>query len=58
LVVLLPQTWSERRDRGLVHAELGHAHEALQDLRCYLEAVPGGPDAVALRNRVSELSGL
>lgn len=58
LVVLLPEAWSERRDRGLVHAELGHAHEALQDLRCYLDAVPAGPDAVALRNRVSELSGL
>jgi regulator of sirC expression with transglutaminase-like and TPR domain len=58
LVILLPEAWPERRDRGLVHAELGHAHEALQDLRCYLEAVPAGPDAAALRNRVSELSGL
>lgn len=58
LVVLLPNTWTERRDRGLVHAELGHAHEALQDLRSYLEAVPEGPDALALRNRVIELSGL
>ena len=58
LVVLLPQAWPERRDRGLVHAELGHAHAALQDLRCYLEAVPAGPDAAALRHRVNELSGL
>jgi regulator of sirC expression with transglutaminase-like and TPR domain len=58
LVVLLPEFWSERRDRGLVHAELGHVHEALQDLRLYLEAVPLGPDTVALRNRVSELSDL
>jgi regulator of sirC expression with transglutaminase-like and TPR domain len=58
LVVLLPEIWSERRDRGLVHAELGHVHEALQDLRLYLEAVPSGPDTVALRNRVSELSEL
>jgi regulator of sirC expression with transglutaminase-like and TPR domain len=58
LVVLLPEYWAERRDRGLVHAELGHVHEALQDLRLYLEAVPSGPDTVALRNRVSELSEL
>lgn len=58
LVILLPEAWPERRDRGLVHAEMGHAHEALQDLRCYLEAVPAGPDAAALRNRVIELSGL
>ena len=58
LVVLLPEAWDERRDRGLVHAELGHVHEALQDLRQYLEAVPSAPDTAALRNRVSELSGL
>jgi regulator of sirC expression with transglutaminase-like and TPR domain len=58
LVILLPEVWSERRDRGLVHAELGHVHEALQDLRLYLEAVPAGPDTVALRNRVIELSAL
>ena len=58
LVVLLPEAWNERRDRGLVHAELGHVHEALQDLRQYLEAVPAAPDTAALRNRVSELSAL
>jgi len=58
LVVLLPEAWDERRDRGLVHAELGHVHEALQDLRQYLEAVPSAPDTAALRNRVSELSRL
>lgn len=58
LVILLPEVWTERRDRGLVHAELGHVHEALQDLRVYLEAVPSAPDTVALKNRVSELSRL
>ena len=58
LVVLLPKVWAERRDRGLVHAELGHVHEALQDLRVYLEAEPLAPDTTALKNRVSELSGL
>lgn len=58
LVILLPEIWSELRDRGLVHAELGHVHEALQDLRLYLDAVPAGPDTAALRNRVSELSAL
>ena len=26
LVILLPEAWTERRDRGLVHAELGHAN--------------------------------
>ncbi|MEY3216036.1 MAG: hypothetical protein RLZZ280_413 [Pseudomonadota bacterium] len=57
LVVLLPEVWTERRDRGLVHAELGQVHEALQDLRLYLQAVPSAPDNAALKNRVNELSG-
>ena len=58
LVVLLPEVWTERRDRGLVHAELGHVHQALQDLRVYLDAEPAAPDTVALKNRVSELAAL
>lgn len=56
LLVLLPDVWTERRDRGLVHAELGHVHEALQDLQAYLEAEPAAPDTAALRSRVIELS--
>jgi regulator of sirC expression with transglutaminase-like and TPR domain len=58
LVVLLPEVWAERRDRGLVHAELGHVHEALQDLQVYLEAEPSAPDTLALKSRVTELSAL
>jgi regulator of sirC expression with transglutaminase-like and TPR domain len=58
LVVLLPEAWTERRDRGLVHAELGHVHEALQDLQAYLDAEPSAPDTLALKNRVTELSAL
>jgi regulator of sirC expression with transglutaminase-like and TPR domain len=56
LVVLLPEAWSERRDRGLVLAELGRKHEALQDLQKYLQAEPLAPDQDALRDRISELS--
>ncbi len=37
LVVLLPESWSEYRDRGLVHAELGQHRQALADLELYLE---------------------
>nr|WP_315488895.1 tetratricopeptide repeat protein [uncultured Rhodoferax sp.] len=36
LVILLPQSWPEYRDRGLAHAELGHIEQALSDLECYL----------------------
>ena len=44
LVVLLPQAWSERRDRGLVCAELGLIGPASHDLAAYLEHVPDAPD--------------
>jgi regulator of sirC expression with transglutaminase-like and TPR domain len=57
LVILLPEAWEERRDRGLVHAELGHVHEALQDLQAYLQAQPTAPDHNGLLMRVQELSG-
>lgn len=36
LIVLLPESWPEYRDRGLAHAELGHIEQALADLECYL----------------------
>lgn len=58
LVVLLPEAWSERRDRGLVLAELGRKSEALQDLQMYLQAEPQAFDQEALRDRISELSGI
>ena len=43
LVALAPQAPRERRDRGLIHYQLGHLAEALDDLRFYLEATPAGP---------------
>jgi regulator of sirC expression with transglutaminase-like and TPR domain len=55
LVVLLPDAWSERRDRGLVLAELGRNAEALSDLQAYLQAEPLALDHDALKNRIKEL---
>ena len=57
LVVLLPDDMTERRDRGLVHAELGHAGQALSDLQAYLEAEPLAADHGALRARLQEIAG-
>lgn len=57
LVVLLPGDMAERRDRGLVHAELGHAGQALSDLQAYLEAEPLAADHGALEARVKEIAG-
>jgi regulator of sirC expression with transglutaminase-like and TPR domain len=36
LVVLQPQAWSHRRDRGLVLSDLGHFSQAAEDLQAYL----------------------
>ena len=44
LVVLLPRAWEERRDRGLVCAELGLIEPATRDLAAYLEHLPDAPD--------------
>jgi regulator of sirC expression with transglutaminase-like and TPR domain len=55
LVVLLPEDWEERRDRGLVRAELGDAEGALADLSAYLERSPGAEDARAIVDRIDEL---
>lgn len=57
LVVLLPQSWSEYRDRGLVHAELGHTEQALADLECYLVHTDDLVDVDAIADRVDALRG-
>jgi regulator of sirC expression with transglutaminase-like and TPR domain len=55
LVLLLPEAWEERRDRGLAYAELGCFDAAVDDLVAYLEHRPAAEDAPALRRRVAEL---
>ena len=55
LVILLPQAWEERRDRGLALAELGADEAAAADLAAYLEHCGDADDAPALRLRLAEL---
>lgn len=55
LVVLLPESWSEYRDRGLVHASLGHQTAALADLECYLVHAENVVDVDAVAQQVSVL---
>jgi regulator of sirC expression with transglutaminase-like and TPR domain len=57
LVVLLPQGWEERRDRGLARAELGLDESAANDLEIYLQNLPGADDHAAIRERLAELRG-
>ncbi|GAB4561964.1 MAG: tetratricopeptide repeat protein [Rhizobacter sp.] len=55
LVILLPQAWEERRDRGLVQAELGALDAAALDLAEYLSHSPQAIDRVAIGERLLAL---
>ena len=55
LVVLLPDEPEERRDRGLVYAQLECPRAALEDLTGYLEQAPDAPEAGEIRNTIDVL---
>ena len=55
LVLLLPGSAEELRDRGLTWAELGRRGEAAADLEAYVAKAPGAGDAQALAERAQEL---
>jgi regulator of sirC expression with transglutaminase-like and TPR domain len=57
LVILLPESAEERRDRGLAYAELGQPLQALDDLTEYLAERPTAEDASVVQRRVNELQG-
>jgi regulator of sirC expression with transglutaminase-like and TPR domain len=57
LIILLPQAWEERRDRGLVYAELGINDAAERDLAIYLERAPDASDRAAIAERLALLGG-
>jgi regulator of sirC expression with transglutaminase-like and TPR domain len=55
LVVLLPQVWEERRDRGIAYADLGDEIAAARDLTLYLENAPDAQDRHAIAERLARL---
>jgi regulator of sirC expression with transglutaminase-like and TPR domain len=55
LIVLLPEEWTEYRDRGLAHADLGHTAQALADLECYLVHADEHLDLDPIADRVDAL---
>lgn len=55
LVLLLPDEWVERRDRGLAWAELGYPDRAVPDLEAYLSHAEDSEDADAVSLRLNEL---
>ena len=52
LVLVLPDAWEERRDRGLAYAELGRWTLAAEDVQVYVQEMPGADDTPALRERL------
>jgi regulator of sirC expression with transglutaminase-like and TPR domain len=55
LVALLPDAWSEHRDRGLAHAEQGNTSEAVRDLEAYLTNADDALDIDVIAERVATL---
>ena len=55
LVILLPESWSERRDRGLAYAEMGFDAAAADDLRTYFEQAPDAVDRESVAARLALL---
>lgn len=58
LIVLLPEAWSEFRDRGLVLADLGRTEEAIRDLRVYLDQASDALDVDAISSRLESLRSI
>ena len=54
-LALEPHSASNHRDRGVVHYQLGHSAEALEDLVHYLDLVPNSADAEGVHAIVAEL---
>ncbi len=55
LLSLAPERAEERRDRGLLYAQLGLAGAAVTDLEAYLNAAPQGRDAEAVKKMLPSL---
>ncbi|RIX72957.1 SirB1 family protein [Acidovorax cavernicola] len=55
LIALLPAAWGEYRDRGVAHAEQGHAALAVVDLETYLANAEDALDIDAIAERVALL---
>ena len=55
LIVLMPEAWTEYRDRGLAHAALGNHSQALADLEHYLAHVQDVVDVDAIARQVDML---
>ena len=55
LVILLPDSTEEIRDRGLIFAQLEYVRPAIADLNHYLSEMPGAEDVADIREHIATL---
>ena len=55
LLLLAPSDLEERRDRGMLLAQLGLLHEAIADTQTYLNLAPNASDAEAVREQLKKM---
>jgi regulator of sirC expression with transglutaminase-like and TPR domain len=55
LLLLAPSDLEERRDRGMLLAQLGRLHEAVADTQTYLNLSHNAPDAEAVREQLKKM---
>ena len=55
LLLLAPSDLDERRDRGMLLAQLDRLHEAVADTQTYLNLSPNAPDADAVREQLKKM---
>lgn len=56
LISLQPDEAGHHRDRGMLRFKQGHKHEALEDLKRYVEPVANAPDAWYVRRIINRIS--
>jgi regulator of sirC expression with transglutaminase-like and TPR domain len=55
ILLLAPHSLEERRDRGLLLAQLGRLHEAVVETQSYLNLAPEAEDAPAVREQLTKM---
>lgn len=55
ILLLTPQDIEERRDRGMLLAQLGRLHEAIAETQHYLNLAPEAPDADSVREQLNKM---
>ncbi|HEV2705878.1 MAG TPA: transglutaminase-like domain-containing protein [Pyrinomonadaceae bacterium] len=55
ILLLAPQSFGERRDRGILLAQLDRLPEAIAELRSYLNFAENAPDSEAVREQLKKM---